>query len=470
MRKNRGTNPKSIGKNTMGLLAILMLVCLLIGFCGIFALDGAEEKLQAIVDFYMAHEELHGDELDKILMGDAVAEIGVMYANRMVLSVLFVVYICFSVLASAIIYKTIASPAKQAGNTINNMVDKLTKGEADLTERVNVKTKNEVGQLADGINKFIERLQKTINTIQKQSVLLDQTVENLNASVKTSNENASSVSAIMKELSARMEEVSATINDVTTGAQEVLDASDLIKREAVKGTRYMDEVKSRANSINASVKESKTSTNQMIAEISEQLGAAIENSKSVNQINSLTDDILGISSQTNLLALNASIEAARAGEAGRGFAVVADEIRVLADSSRETANSIQIISKTVTAAVEELAKHAGAMVEYINAHVLSDYDGFEGIAGQYHKDADNMSYMLGRFMEDAENLKRIMDKMVVGIGGISNAIEESTQGAQTAANSTVQLVESMTVISQEADNNREVSEKLHRQVAKFKKI
>lgn len=79
----------------------------------------------------------------------------------------------------------------------------------------------------------------------------------------------------------------------------------------------------------------------MVIEMTELLQASMENSKKVTRINDLSNDILEISSQTNLLALNASIEAARAGEAGKGFAVVAEEIRILADNSRETANSIQ---------------------------------------------------------------------------------------------------------------------------------
>ena len=466
----RKAKRNTIGGKTITLLAILMFICFLIGMCGIFSLDGGEEQLQRIVEVYKADQMLHSEELDAMLLGEAVDEIRIMNSNRMVLSVLFVVYLIVSLNFCILVYKTIAKPAKAAGTTINSMVDKLEKGEADLTERIEVKTTNEVGQLANGINSYIECLQKTIHTIRTQSLLLDSTVANMTENVHNSNENASNVSAIMQELSSRMEEVTATICEVNTGAQGVLDASDLIKREADKGNRYMDEVKTRANSINVSVKESKESTNRVITEISEQLGTAIENSKSVNQINSLTDEILGISSQTNLLALNASIEAARAGEAGRGFAVVADEIRVLADSSRETANSIQIISKTVTEAVEELAKHAGAMVEYINAHILADYDNFEEIAGQYHKDADNMSYMLNKFKEDAEGLKRVMSEMVVGINGINTAIEEGTQGTQAAAGSTIQLVESMAAISQEADSNKEISEQLRKEVETFKKI
>ena len=267
-----------------------------------------------------------------------------------------------------------------------------------------------------------------------------------------------------------MQEISATISQVTVGSQEVLEAAEFIKEQAEQGNGFVDQVKDRAMKINDSVKESKENTTKIIAEISEQLGAAIENSKSVNEINALTGDILNISSQTNLLALNASIEAARAGEAGRGFAVVADEIRVLADSSRETANSIQVISKNVTDAVSELAKNAEIMVDYINSNVLTEYDEFDGMAGQYHKDADNMAYMLGKFLESAENLENVMGKMVGGIESISGAIQESAKGTSAAAENTTFLVESMSSIRDEAEENREISKVLRQQVETFKRI
>ena len=121
-------------------------------------------------------------------------------------------------------------------------------------------------------------------------------------------------------------------------------------------------MRNRADELERTAEENKKNTNIIMGDILSALQEAIEESKSVEKVNGLTDEILSISSQTNLLALNASIEAARAGEAGKGFAVVADEIRQLADSSRDTASNIQNINDMVTVAVKELIKSSDEII------------------------------------------------------------------------------------------------------------
>ena len=461
---------RSIGLRMFVFLGILGVITFLIGMCGIFALQGIEQDMKAIIEGYQADASLHTAAMDEIIQVHAIEELSVMVTNRIVLSVLYAIFVVITVALALNVSFTVSRPAKKAVKTINHMVEKLEQGEADLTERMEAKGENEVARLCYGINAFIVRLQNTVSAIQKQTIHLDQTVANMTDSIQDSNDNAANVSTVMQELSSKMQEISATISQVTIGAQEVLEAAEFIKGQAEQGNGFVDQVKDRAMKINDSVKESKDNTTKMIAEISTQLEEAIENSKYVNEINALTGDILNISSQTNLLALNASIEAARAGEAGRGFAVVADEIRVLADSSRETANSIQVISKNVTDAVSDLAKNAEVMIDYINSNILNDYDDFDGMAGQYHKDADNMALMLEKFLESAESLEQVMGKMVGGIESIGSVIEKSTQGASVAADSATRLVESMSSIQNEAEENNEISRTLRSQIETFKRI
>jgi len=274
----------------------------------------------------------------------------------------------------------------------------------------------------------------------------------------------------MEELSASMEEVAATLDEITTGAQEILSASKEMSDEAETGKEFVAGVKGTAVSMRSDAQTSKENTTAMIQEIRAMLEVAIANSRSVEKINELTDEILSISSQTNLLALNASIEAARAGEAGKGFAVVADEIRVLAENSKNTANNIQSISGLVTNAVEELATDANKMIEFIDSAVLADYDKFVDMANSYHNDADHMDEILQNFYGNASKLAETMAQMTEGIDGINIAVDESAQGVTMAAQSTAQLVDALVSIKSESDTNKDISEELQGEVKKFKNI
>lgn len=383
---------------------------------------------------------------------------------------LFFVYIVVALFMIIIVNRSVAGPAKNASGHLNTIIDRIENNEGDLTERIEVKTQDEVGQLVRGVNSFIGQLQGIMQKIQMESVRMNELVENITDGINDSNENASSVSATMQELSASMEEVAATLDQITMGSQEILNASKDMSGKAENGAEFVKEVKNRAEDVKAMATDSKESTSRMIEDIRALLQQAIENCQSVEKINELTGEILNISSQTNLLALNASIEAARAGEAGKGFAVVADEIRVLADNSRDTANNIQEISATVTQAVTELAKNSNDMIHFIDDTVLTDYDKFVDIANQYHTDADNMDDILRDFYNNAQGLASTMSQMTEGIDGINIAVDESAQGVTVAAQSTSQLVEALSAIKSEADTNQEISRQLQGEVKRFKNI
>lgn len=387
-----------------------------------------------------------------------------------VFGTLFFVYLAIVILTIVIVNKSVAGPAKNASGHLTRIIDKIENNEGDLTERIDIKTQDEVGQLVRGVNNFIGQLQGIMQKIQGEAVHMNELVENITHGINDSNESASNVSATMQELSASMEEVAATLDQITVGAQEILDASNAMSSKAEDGATFVQEIKNRAEGVKVDVYESKESTVLMLENNRGLLERAIENSRSVDKINELTGEILNISSQTNLLALNASIEAARAGEAGKGFAVVADEIRVLADNSRDTANNIQAISVMVTQAVEELAKNANDMLQFIDSTVLADYDKFVDVANQYHTDADSMDDILREFKDKAQELASTMSNMTEGIDGINIAVDESAQGVTVAAQSTSQLVEALSAIKSEADTNKEISGQLQGEVRRFKNI
>lgn len=385
-------------------------------------------------------------------------------------SIIGILFFAVSVLMIFVIHFSVVKPAKDATTQLDRIICDIQNSNGDLTQRIKVKTQDEVGQLVDGVNGFMDQLQTIMKKIQSASNDMDQHVGDINVNIRKSETSAGDVSATMEQMSASMQEISATLDQITEGSQNLLDLAKDMRGEAENGTDFVGSIKNKAKRFSDETIESKNSTIGMMNTNRKFLETAIENSRSVEKINSLTSEILSISSQTNLLALNASIEAARAGEAGKGFAVVADEIRGLADNSRDTANNIQNISVAVTQAVGELAKNANEMLGFIDDTILVDYDKFVGIANQYEDDADKMNNMLDEFHGSAKELEATISQMTDGIDGINTAVEENAKGITNVADSTSQLVELLAGIRGLAENNQKISDELKEEVDRFQNI
>lgn len=369
-----------------------------------------------------------------------------------------------------VVAKTVSEPARKSRKQVDDIVRKIENGEGDLTERITVSSGDEIGQMAVGVNNFIEQLQLIMCKLKTESENLRNSAVTINSEVGTSIESAGSVSAAMEEMAASMEEISATLGQIASGSDSVMTEIQQMNSHMQDGVRLVRDITIRADEMHRDTLKSKEETAENIGRIRETLKAALADSRSVEKINGLTQEILGISSQTNLLSLNASIEAARAGDAGRGFAVVADEIRGLADSSASTASNIQNISITVTEAVERLAKNAEEMLKFIDSKVMKDYDIFVEVADQYQKDAGNVNDILSEFAGNAGEIEETMEAMNTGISDISIAVDESAKGVSSVADNAVSLVEAINQIQTETENSKNVSQMLSDEVERFKKV
>ena len=382
--------------------------------------------------------------------------------------VCFVFAIGALIVAFLISTRKVVNPIVKTNKELKEISALINDNNGDLTKRVNVKSSDEIGQLAQGINQFLDILQNTIGKIVEGSKNLDNMINSVGENVTVSNDNAQDVSSAMEELSATMQEIAATIQTVNDNTESVGKNVVDIADKTGEINNYSQDMRERADSLAKSADENKRTTDEMVGNIVGTLKKAIEDSKSVERVNELTGEILNISSQTNLLALNASIEAARAGEAGKGFAVVADEIRQLADSSRDTANNIQAINEHVTSAVYQLIDNSNKIIKYIEETILADYDSFVQAGAQYNEDACYISETMQEFAEKTEKLKELMKNTVESIEGISSGVEQSANAVTSSAVSTSQLVEQMNSIDKEMSESRNTVGELKAQTDVFK--
>lgn len=410
-------------------------------------------------------------ELDKLIQADEKEAKVALEQAKTLSNVTIAGSIVFTILIFVIVVLVsvhlIVTPVKKSSKELKDMVDEVNNAAADLTKRISVNQKDEIGSLVEGVNTFIEALQNVIAGIRDSSVHLNSAFAAVTDSVTSVNGNATDISAVMEELSATMEEVSATLANVNERVERAGQGMDRISEQSEHILHYASEMQDRATQLENTAVTNKDTTSTMIQEILSTLQQAIENSKSVAEVNALTDEILNISSQTNLLALNASIEAARAGEAGKGFAVVADEIRVLADSSRETAGNIQQINAKVVTAVEELVKNSENIVTYINENVLKDYDGFVDSGHKYRADADYINEVMTSFTDSVDHLRQTMNEVVENVNDVSSAVEQGAEGVANAAENTTQLVGEMETIMKEIDDSNQNISDLSTQTNRF---
>ena len=379
-------------------------------------------------------------------------------------SIIALLFVVFAVVTMVI------KPLLRTQKEINGIIVNIDNKKGDLTQRVTPINNAEVDAVGKGINVFMTKLQAIFKAVVTNSARMERVVDDVRQSVQTSNSSVSDLSALTEELSATMQDISENASVINTNTDNVAKEVELIAEKTDELTGYTRDMKAHAQSMESVARTNMESTDRKVSEILEVLQKAIEDSNSVKQVNSLTNDILNIASQTNLLALNASIEAARAGEAGRGFAVVASEISQLAAASQEAANHIQRINAVVTNSVTNLSDNANGLVSYINDSILPEFERFVESGVEYNDKASFIEGTMTDFKEKTDSLKQSMLEISSSINTISHAINEGVNGVVSAADSTQLIVEDMDNISHKMDENYEIADSLKKETSIFIKL
>ena len=380
------------------------------------------------------------------------------------ISIIALLFVVFAVVTMVI------KPLLRTQKEINGIIVNIDNKKGDLTQRVTPINNAEVDAVGKGINVFMTKLQAIFKAVVTNSARMERVVDDVRQSVQTSNSSVSDLSALTEELSATMQDISENASVINTNTDNVAKEVELIAEKTDELTGYTKDMKAHAQSMESVARTNMESTDRKVSEILEVLQKAIEDSNSVKQVNSLTNDILNIASQTNLLALNASIEAARAGEAGRGFAVVASEISQLAAASQEAANKIQRINAVVTNSVNNLSDNANGLVSYINDSILPEFERFVESGVEYNDKASFIEGTMTDFKEKTDSLKQSMLEISSSINTISHAINEGVNGVVSAADSTQLIVEDMDNISHKMDENYEIADSLKKETSIFIKL
>lgn len=341
--------------------------------------------------------------------------------NLHVTKVLFIIFLIVSAVVLFIMIKTVSKPASAASRQLGNIIDGINQKKGNLTQRITVKSHDEIGQLSEGINNFIVQLQSVMYKIREQSEVMQNALGQMNTEVNSSSENVNYIAATMEEITASMEEISSSIEGLTENTNEIVEAIDRVSDQATEGVAIAADIKALAIGVKEETEKKKSEISHIIEEKKVTLNSSIAESQQIGNINNLTNDI-------------------------------------------------QKISTGVIAAVNQLMENAQDLMCFVSERIMGDYVGFEGATDMYHEKAQHMDSVMAIVDDNIVALHNVMGKVNDGITNISTVVEENAQGVSSATENVSNLANSILCIRQMAMENVNSSNQLMNEVNRFQKI
>ena len=418
-------------------------------------------------------EKIHGETVQIITWDDPVTGwklVGMISENEVQSSIMtiqsaIVVAGTVSIVIGLVIALLFSLSLLREIKKVNAAMNRVSEG--DLTDRINVKSRNELGQLESNFNDMVEHVSGLVRGVEERSNTILDAATNIATVAKTTTDTTSQVTEAIQSVSigasdqaestgeatTEVENLAKKLEETNTYVQDINHLSVDTKGLSSKGLGIVNELITKADQTKENSNLSKTVMQEMVT--------------SIDQINYISDVITDITEQTNLLSLNASIEAARAGESGRGFAVVADEIRKLAEQSQSSTDEIKRIVteiSTKSQLVERTLNESDELIAEQNSSIEDTKTLFTDISESINALTEGLSNILNLNQQMDASRATVVEKME----NIASISVESAAASEEVTASTEEVNSTMEQLNQYTIELNDVAKRLGEAISSFK--
>lgn len=366
--------------------------------------------------------------------------------TKIILLKIELILVVFSIITAVIICLLLKKHITKPINIIVNTLYKMSKGDFKEHINKNIRNKNdEIAYIAVEIEKMRKSIKRIVEEVIEESNFINKSIEAESEYIENLYNEIKEISNASNDVSGAVEETLSSTQEINAMSSTITNVINNVNKEIDNGLEVTDSINRHATELKTKMQTSKNRIDEIYNEIQGNLSISIKKADDVNKIKESINMILQISEQTNLLALNASIEAARAGEHGKGFSIVAHEVSKLAEQSKNVTTNIRNISLLTIEAIENLVGDSKKVLNFLDSHVMEDYELLLETGGVYMEDSKKMKELLKHF---SKSVKELYESANI----IGKSINQVTLATNSTSEEMLSITSNVININERADN------------------